>query len=245
MKKLLLVFSLFFAAFHSGAQVLFAPEAGFNLASYSVHVPGFLFTPDFVPVPGLRAGGVADVRINRQLSFQPGIYYVLTGLKYSLTIPLVGSASFATYIHNLQLPLDIVYKFGNGTGNRLFVSAGPFIGANLGGRAAVATPGISFLGAKVPATDTSYTVTVGNDSSDAIRRLDFGVGLSAGYQLRSGLFFRAQVRKGFYNMQPYHNNNINSIKSVNIGFTLGYFFHYKPEKKQIPVHVAPAAKKKK
>jgi hypothetical protein len=227
MKKILLSSLLgMLLAFTAKGQFTFGPELSLNVSNYSIEAPG-LFTPTTAWFFGGRIGGIADCGITDNIYIQPGIYYSLNGIKYSYSFPFVGSIDFSSHINTIQIPINVQYKFGDKGGNRIFVGLGPFIGINLGGSAKVSVAS-SFLGASF---DSSAKFTVGSDSSDFIKRFDYGIGINAGYQMTNGLFFRAYYQRGLANLEPV-GDAANSLKSVNYGISAGYLIDSKKGKKK-------------
>ena len=236
MKKL--VFSCLSALLLSGAakaQLSYGPELGANLSNYRVEFPGF-FPPTTLPIPGVHVGGIANYRFNDHLAIEPGAFFSINGIKYTYDLFIIGSITAVAHLNTIRVPLNVNYTFGEPGGNRFFVGAGPFLGINLGGSArATAHTAFpiadSFLLAAVGTSDSSQKITAGNDSSDYIKRFDFGVGVNVGYQLRSGLFFRAGYTRGLLNMTPAAGGQTSAIHSVNYSLSVGFLFGDRPKKK--------------
>ena len=208
------------------AQFTYGPELGFNICNYSIKNPGFI-SPSTAWVPGVHICGIADYSINDNISLQPGLFFAINGIKYSYSF-ILYSFDFSAHINTIHIPINIIYKAGDPGGNRFFFGAGPFAGINLGGSAKISSSAVGFF----PGTlfDSSYTLKIGSDRSDDIKRFDFGVDIDAGYQMASGLFFRAHFQKGFLNLVP-QGDASNSIKSMSFGISVGYLFGEKTAKK--------------
>jgi len=230
MKKILLLF-LFLALrpLTSPAQVKYGAEATLNVSNYTIKTPGLLVPTTFW-VPGFSIGGLADYSINDNISLQPGLFFAINGIKYSYTIPFLGSADFSAHINTIQIPVNVQYKFGDAAGNRFFVGAGPFFAVNLSGSAKANVSGNGLIPFGIPTIDSSASLKVGSDSSDYIKRFDFGVGVNGGYELKNGLFFRLHGQLGLLNLQP-KGNASNSIKSMNYNVSVGYWLGKKSAKK--------------
>ncbi len=232
MKKLLLSgLLLSLLSLPAIAQLTYGPEAGFNISDYNLTDPGLL-QPTSLWVPGFHIGGIADYAVSKHVSVQPGAFYALNGIKLDYTFFLIGSVTSSAHINTIRIPINVQYKFGDAAGNRFFAGIGPFIGINLSGSAKVNAQGGSLFPGKN--IDSSGTLKVGSDSSDYVRRFDFGAGVNAGYEWLSGLFVRAYYQRGFVNLAPVAGGE-GVIKSVNFGVSVGYLFNHKPKKKVVPV----------
>jgi hypothetical protein len=80
-----------------------------------------------------------------------------------------------------------------------------------------------------PAVDETKDLKFGNDApSNDLRRFNAGAQVNAGYQLRSGIFFRAMYQLGISNLLPQGNRTTGDASlhdsniTASIGYTLGY-----------------------
>ena len=224
MKKIIL--SCLSVALLSGAtkaQTTFGPEVGLNISNYSIVTPGGLTTGFISPVSSsvisAKFGGVVDFGISDNLSIQPGIFFALNGISQSYSF-FGFSATENIHIHTLEIPVNVLYKFGDPGENRFFVGAGPFVGINLGGKVNLSSFG----------TDTTFTLNIGNGSSDMLKQFNFGAGVNGGYEMANGFLVRAFVQKGFVNMQSMDNSG-GKIKSLNYGISVAYMIGGKKTKK--------------
>src|ERR1700761_7306612 len=87
MKKILLFsIALISVATASKAQISVAPEAGLNMATMAMKVTdlaGGRFTYKTSMKPGVIAGAMVDIHVTKGIYFQPGLYYEMTGAKFT------------------------------------------------------------------------------------------------------------------------------------------------------------------
>ncbi len=195
------------------AQVGFGPEVGLNGSAYNVRSGGV--GVDAQARLGARIGAIADMAINENLYFQPGILYTGTGYKTNLPI---GWEQYV--INTIEVPLNLQYKIGMLGRDRFFVGAGVFAGYNRGGYYRRHVPAMSVF----PAIDSRRNLNVGNWTADDINTFDFGFGANIGYQTTSGLFVRLRTQMGIINMRPGGTAD-NSIRSTSTSITFGYIFY--------------------
>lgn len=230
MKKLTFASLIVAASLQVRAQtgIHFAPEIGGVYSSQTMKYVdpfGAGTTSKSGHKIGLRVGGVVDIGINEKMSFQPGIFFSMQGAKYDLSVNYgfgVTTGKYSTNQNELIIPLNLQFSTG-AEGSGFFFGAGPYLGYVLGGKIKEEDQSSVFLGQTTALPDTSYSLKVGNDSADAIKPFNLGIGINAGYKLPSGLFARIQFQYGFLNMRPKGNSD-NSIKGWNIALTFGYFF---------------------
>jgi len=220
MRPFLFLLALLTAAGTASAQVSIAPEVGVNLSTYSSS--GNL---SFLQ-GGLRAGVKADIGLGRYLSLQPGIFYAGNGFS---PLHRLGGSNISMRIRTIELPVQLVLIPAGNQPVKPFVGVGGYVGLNAGGTS-------SFSGTTYPfPTDgSSRPLKAGNNMGSDIRPLDAGVNISAGLQLRNGLYARVLLQKGLTNLIP-DGNYGGSMKSYNAGLTLGYFFHCSHEHKPTAV----------
>lgn len=226
MKKILLLSLIAGLSVNAIAQIRIAPEVGFNIASASVDQPATLGLPslDTKPVMGIKAGAIVEVPVSSHFYLQPGIFYAMKGFKES------GSASYSVLFYTvnidvegkersnyLEVPVNVLYKFGTPGGGRIFVGAGPYLGYALGGKYDYSISAGGFAD-----TSASESLRVGTDSNDHIKPFDFGANINAGYELGMGLFARAQFSYGFLNVMPYTGaSQKNWGITVSVGYLIG------------------------
>lgn len=223
--------SFLFAAMlatNANAQVTFGPEASLNISAYRIKLPeitGATFSKS--AVAGMRIGGIADIPLSDHVSIQPGASFAMNGMHITYTIAFAGSIDIIARTNTLQIPLNVQYKFGKPEGSHFFVGAGPYMGINMSGTTKFKAA-VNVFTYSLDSTTTTK-MDIGPDSTDLMKRLDFGAGVNAGYQLAMGLYARAWYQMGFRNMVPAGGDN-NSIKTINYGISIGYMFGGKNRK---------------
>ncbi|MES2701246.1 MAG: porin family protein [Bacteroidota bacterium] len=212
MKKVLLTLcAATTVAAAANAQVGFAPALGLNISDYSIKSSPLAF--DTKPRIGMRVGAMLQFGLTENVYLQPGLFYAMNGFR----LDFLGVK--ATYnINTLEIPINVVYKFGEPGDNRFFIGAGPYFGINMGGKEK--TSGYPDL-----------DLPMGSDSSDFMKPLDIGLGFAAGYEFANGFQVRANTQFGLANLMPIGNSD-NSIKSFNYGVTIAYMLGDKGAKKK-------------
>ena len=178
---------------------------------------------------GARLGCIIDIPFTNNLYLQPGIFYAMNGTKISATAngqdangnPASVNENVAFHVNTIEVPVNVLYKFGvPGTG-RFFIGAGPFVGYNFGGH--IKASG-SANGNTASANEKLH---FGNDANnDAEKNIDYGVGVNLGYEMANGLLFRLRYQLGLANLAVESSGagNLSSIKSSSFGVNVGYLF---------------------
>jgi len=192
-----------------GPGCLFGLEIGPNVSNYYFSQAGNTYKNSFV-VSG-RVGGIFDIALSRHFFIEPGIFYVVNGTVMTPN----ESTQEHIYVYTAEIPLNLLYKFGNARGNRFFVGAGGYGAYNFGG-----TNNFN------PVSFYPGNIKIGDDkNTDMFTPIDFGVGINAGYQQKDGLFFRASYQVGLANLSP-DTDNSRFIRSTSCGVQIGYFFRH-------------------
>jgi hypothetical protein len=202
MKNRFLLLSLIMIPFYTSAQTSFAPVLGFNVSKYKVEDGA-----DARARLGLRAGVIANTPISDHLYVQPGIYYVMNGFR--IDIPGIPEAA-SLNVNTLEIPINVTVKSDKPGNGRFFLSAGPYVGINLSGRASY--PAVDMLGSYL--YSVNVPVEIGMERDSEFGRLDFGVNANAGMEWPNGFFIRAYYQRGILPIQ--------SIYSSNYGVSFGY-----------------------
>ena len=213
MKKVFLsLFSLAALASTSQAQLAIAPELGLNMATINGKSGGVSQTTSMKA--GLGVGAVVDVAITDNITFQPGLFYEMTGFKQS-----VMGTDVKVNINTLTIPLNFQYCFGEDNVG-FFVGIGPYLGYNISGNISGTGSGGSTtlnIGSKKPDPTTGA-------GGDDIKALDFGAGLNLGYRMSNGFFARAHYQMGLANLDVMADAD-NTMHTSAFGVTVGYFFN--------------------
>jgi hypothetical protein len=193
MKKLLLLTACA-AAFtvNSFAGIGIAPVVGLNIANLTGDVDGTSTKM------GAHLGVMLNFDITEHFSVEPGLLYSMKGAK--------GENDFKIDLNYLEIPINLVYHFGEAGAGGFMVHAGPYLGYALSGK-------------------------FGDESdifqSGGFKKMDYGVNIGAGYQLPMGVFVRAQYGMGLANLSDdFMGSSDVKIKNTCIGITVGYRLGY-------------------
>ena len=168
---------------------------------------------------GFHAGFLADIpfKPSSKLFFQPGITFYTKGGKYEDSVS--GIAGFdrnssTQFINYVDVPLNLVLKFGNKT--KILIGGGPYLGFFYNGKESYK---------RYPAVGSFYSEEnedppVGNNPGQ-YRVLNFGVNALAGVEI-GRVFITANYSRGlndFYEAKNFEGG----FKHQVIGGTLGIF----------------------
>jgi len=206
MKKTILLAALFVATITAFAQTTttFGIKAGVNFSKLTYSGGGFSVSSQ--SLTGFHIGGVVDVGINDNFSFQPGLLFSTKGGKSESD----GDAGKTT-LNYLEVPINFIYKVPAGDG-KVFFGAGPYIGYGLSGKDTETIDG----------TKTSSDVNFGSTEDD-VKNPDFGVNFLAGYELKQGLTINVGYGLGLANLAN-GGTDVGKIKNQLFSVSLGYFF---------------------
>jgi opacity protein-like surface antigen len=185
----------------SFAQTRIGVTAGLNVSN----ITGEEESSDYKA--GFQAGVVADFAITENFSIIPELLFSQRGFKGT-----EDSSTFSATLNYLQLPVNAAYKFDVGSGSKLFIFAGPYIGY-----------GVSASG-KIKDNDTGVSVSAPvkfGSNENEIKPFDFGIDVGVGYQYEK-IFFKLQFNPGFLNL---NNGDGSSSKNTNFAVSVGYFFN--------------------
>ncbi len=232
MKRLLLSTAAVLAGSAAFAQVSIGPEVGFALNNYGYRLGGDKVETSMKP--GIRVGGVVDIRLLRNLYLQPGLLYNSRGYLYKDVYDRSTALNHVTVTergnetaHYLEMPVNLLYKSGNArSAARFMIGGGPYFAAALGGKYKYSTTTLMTNEVRtIETTDKQEAkLYVGNDSrSDDLRPFDVGMNFNMGVQFEGGLYLRGNVGIGFANMLPGGDAN-NYIHNWGTSFSIGYLF---------------------
>lgn len=199
MKKLLYsIIALAISSTFTVAQVRIGVTGGLQVASQQIKVQGITITGS--NLVGFQAGLLLDAAVSENLSIRPQVLYSVKGGKYN-----IGGNSFTTTFNYIEVPIQAVYGFPLSSG-RVALGAGPYVAYALNG--------------KDKAGSVSQPVDFGSEE-DQIKRIDYGLRLSAGYELSSGLGVTAYYAPGLAN---FVNTTQGTAKNSAFGLSLSYLF---------------------
>jgi len=224
-KQTFFIVPLLLIGFTAQTQTIqFGLEAGFAVSSVHVNPISVLYgtTAKIHSKPGLMVGGLLNIPIVKGFSIEPGMFYSQKGFK--LADNYLSVAYEARYRFGyIEIPLFCKYSIKG-----IYVGVGPYVG--------IATSAQT----KIITVDTSATIKryIGDDDTDAIKRMDAGVVIKTGYITQFGLFTSLQYVAGLTNILP---GNVQgaSLKNMSFSICVGYYFGTQPARKkkrsEIPV----------
>ena len=154
--------------------------------------------------------GYADAPIGGVFSIQPGISLQGKGAKYFDN----GTTQVEDNVLAIEIPVNILANLAAGPG-KLFIGGGPYAGFNVSAQRETISGSIT----------GKSDLNIGNNSGDALKAIDFGLNLLAGYQLNSGLNFGAGYGLGLTNLRPTTTSNTNVEQNNRVlSFSVGFAF---------------------
>jgi hypothetical protein len=155
---------------------------------------------------GLRAGVTLDLPLAQEFYIGTGLLYAGKGGKNK------DNGDFKTTLSYLQIPVNFLFKPEVGAG-KLNLGAGPYVAYGIGGKNKGTIGNVT---AEYKAFD--------DESGDLkMKHFDAGVGVVAGYELNSGLYFGLNADLGLVNAYEKTDND-RSFKNTSFGVSLGYKF---------------------
>jgi hypothetical protein len=218
MKSLLLISLLLINTTLLSAQIGFGPEAGIGMS-----------TMHFSPVRGFtnssgstifswRAGAIVDVKLNKHIFLQSGLRFAAKGQNRNFSFYVNDTLNEAVQqtltLNYIELPVTIIYKTGQQGKGRFFAGLGSTPSYLVGGRNKVQAHG--------KYNNTAFTTSFNRKivAGNPVAQFDIGLDISAGYELPTGLFFKAYYTVGMHDIGL--NDEID--KNRMWGIAAGYFF---------------------
>tara|TARA_R110002050_G_scaffold274159_1_gene418484 strand:+ start:2189 stop:2833 length:645 start_codon:yes stop_codon:yes gene_type:complete len=161
--------------------------------------------------PGFHIGASTNIKIAKNLNFQPGLSFQSKGTKEDIS-NFGFSQKTSVNLYYLEIPLNLVGNFEINKKLSVYVSAGPYIGFGLSGNSESV---INVLGV-VESTDEK--IVWGTN----FERLDFGLGLGTGLKYQNYLI-GLSYDYGFANIAadpPAGNYARNTVFRLSIGYTI-------------------------
>lgn len=212
------LFSLLFLK--AGAQIGFAPEAGIGISYMHFEPDPSVFTSSSTkPIISGRLGGTIDVNPGKAIYVQSGIFLSRKGQNRNYSFFINDSFNEAINqkltINYFDVPINVLYKTGvQGTG-RFFFGLGATLSYIVGGRDKIHAQG--------KFNDTPFVADINNKvvADETLKGFDLGVNLTAGYELPTGLFFRAYWILGANDIGLGFERDKNRMAGISAGFFLG------------------------
>ncbi|MFA6152909.1 MAG: porin family protein [Chitinophagaceae bacterium] len=208
MKKILLLAATALIVERASAQLSIAPEIGVQMTNQAVNsdssASGDMKT-------GFRAGVNLGLGLTKKINLHAGVFYSVKGSQEE-TFGIKAKSIF----NYIEIPVYINYNVVSFGGNELFVGVGPYVAYCLNAKAKIKG---SFLGQSF---DEDMELPVGNDeTTDAVKPLDFGANANIGFVTKIGLYARAHYSLGLANIVTGGDSD-NSIKNNGFGLSVGY-----------------------
>lgn len=197
------------------AQLSYGVKAGLNFSKMSMKVDGET-VDDIKFNPGLNLGAFADFGFSDMLALETGLTVEKKGFMMKEEETAYGVEVKMTSKFNIvyaTIPIQARLNFGN-----FYALAGPYVGIGLTGKQKV----------KMTVDDETEkdddSIEFGNDAGKSdVKRLDFGLGIGAGYEINDNLGVRLGYDLGIANLQPGGDSNY-SARNGSISISATYKF---------------------
>lgn len=205
------------------------PEIGGTFGTMSVKYDNETYETQYQP--GIRVGAVLDFGFSNHFSLQPGVFYTTnngTESNFSKNyfeggqVPASLKDRRRYHINYFQVPVYALYKTGDDLSSRFFIGGGPYLNIAVGGT--FQRDYTNTLNGQNIVMRRDYPIGIGNDRTDEIRRLDFGLQATTGFETKSGLYFRLFYGYGILNGAPGDFGLGNEYHQSRGGITIGYLF---------------------
>ena len=194
MKKTILMVLVAMATVSVSAQ-RFGVKAGLNFSNFYGNDADGTKT-----LTGFQLGGLYELPLSGGFYLQPEALLTLKGAKDDGTDQKIKP-------FYLEIPVRFMYKLPAGPG-KLTLATGPYLGFGLFGQYTYSGVGYNL-----------FTKVLDSDKA-LMKRFDFGLSSSLGYELRSGLFFNLESSLGFVKVV----NDGGDVQNTTVALVVGYKF---------------------
>lgn len=195
--RALFIICLLFVAVNAHAQVGTGPEVGAGMSTMHFAPPTMPILYTSASVSGIfsgKVGWLADVPLNKHFYFQGEVSISRKGADRSFSYHRNDSfneqINQTLSIYYLEVPLTVLYKTGEQGKGRFIAGVGASPAYIVGGRNKLRDNQV-YGGIKNDTYD-DLKISVGN----TVAGFDIGVNVCAGYELPTGLFFKAYYTVG-------------------------------------------------
>jgi hypothetical protein len=199
--------SVLLSSILSFAQVRVGVTGGVQFASQKINFAGLSLKGD--NKVGFQAGLLLDAPLSESFSVRPQLLYSVKGSKLANFDFGFGSTDVSTTFNYLEVPVQLMYNVEAGPGY-VTLGAGPYVAYALSGKTTTKALGQS----------ESQSIEFGS-GEDQTKRLDYGLRLSVGYELTSGIFLTGYYAPGLANLA---NTSAQKATNTAFGFSLGLLF---------------------
>lgn len=222
---LFLIVSLFILSGTNAQKSSTILRGGLNLANVSISESGRV--DDAKTLTSFQAGFIGDFSLGQFVSLQPGLLVSGKGSKTQS-----GETSDANYFKAttnpiyLEVPVNLVFKFGANDGPNFFAGAGPYLAIGIAGKNK--TEG-KFLGTSfsnesdiVWSDDDPTTLNYEEGAGFGImKRFDYGLNGTAGIDLKKAVI-SVNYGLGLAKLQSGSDNEDDNNKHRVLSFTIGF-----------------------
>ena len=229
MKKFVVLILPAFILLNANAQKTSAIlKGGLNLANVSISESGRI--EDAKTLTSFQAGIIADINLSDFIALQPGLLVTGKGSKTQSGDP--ADANYFKATSNpiyLEVPLNLIFKFGVNDGPKFFAGAGPYLAVGIAGKNKTEGKifGAGFSSEKNIEWSDDDPTTLNYDEGAGfgiMKRFDYGLNGTAGIDLKKAVL-SVNYGLGLAKLQSGSNsseddNNKHRVLSFTIGFKL-------------------------
>ncbi len=196
----------------------FGVKAGLNLADMLMKDDDETYSEDFKMNPGFHLGLTAEFPLTDMVSFEPGLLLSTKGFKMSGEETFMGETfkyEGKMNLFYLDIPLTAKAYFDI-EGTRIYGVFGPYLGMGLSGKS---KSEVTYNGEKETEEED---IKWGSDEDDDLKRLDFGLSVGAGFEIKS-IQIGLSYNLGLANISTYTDEGF-KINNRVLGISIGYKF---------------------
>jgi len=219
MKKVFYLIALVLSANCAIAQTGYGPEIGLGFSTMHF-APNLLYTSASTSaIFSGKIGGNVDLKMNQHLYAQIGIFVSRKGQTRSFSYDSSNSNNEydkqTLTINYFDLPLNLLYKTGKQGQGRFFVGLGVTASYIIGGKNKITSTGVY--------NDTAYSLSGSTKvvAGNPLAGFDLGINFIAGYELPTGLFFKAYYTLGGNDIGLGTEIDKNRMGGISIGYFFG------------------------
>jgi len=211
--------SLLFTYGQANAQPGFGPEVGVGMSSMHFAPPLGFTSASVATTASGKIGGLVDLPLNKHLFFQAGLSVsgkgAVRAFSYYTNDSFNESVNQTLHIYYADLPLNLLFKSGHQGRGRFIGGLGATPSYIIGGKNKLHD---SFDSSGIKSvTDDDLKIVTGK----TIKGFDIGLNLSAGYELPTGLFFRAYYTVGVSDIGMGTEVDKNRMWGISAGYLFG------------------------
>ena len=225
-KNILLILPLLLILLNVNAQKSsLILRGGVNLANVTISENGRI--DEAKAITSFQAGLIGDISLGQFVSLQPGLLVTGKGSKTKS-----GETTDANYFKAtsnplyLEVPLNLVFKFGADDGPRFFAGAGPYLAVGIAGKNK--TEGKFFGMAFNSESDIEWSnddpTTLNYEEGvgfGVMKRFDYGLNGTAGIDLKKAVL-SVNYGLGLAKLQSGSENSDDNNKHRVLSFTIGF-----------------------